>query len=107
VGTVYYFYNPAESQLFPKCPFLYFTGYQCPGCGSQRAVHAMLHFDFKEAFSHNALLVASVPYVVAGLLFNHEKVRSRFPKTRKVLFGQQAIFVVLATVILFFVVRNF
>ena len=39
------------------------TGLKCPGCGSQRAVHALLHADLASAFAHNALLVLSLPYL--------------------------------------------
>ena len=61
---VYYRVSPATSIFFPKCAFLMLTGLKCPGCGSQRAVHALLHADIASAFLHNALLVASLPYLV-------------------------------------------
>ena len=51
---IYQTYNPA-SVYFPKCPFHYFTGFYCPGCGSQRAVHALLNLKLAKAFSYNAL----------------------------------------------------
>ena len=60
---VYYRVSPSSSIFFPKCPFLLLTGMKCPGCGSQRAVHALLHADVISAFAHNALLVVSMPYV--------------------------------------------
>ncbi len=47
----------------PKCPFKLLTGLNCPGCGIQRAVHALLHGRFAEAISYNYFLVYSVPYV--------------------------------------------
>ena len=65
---VYYRISPSSSIFFPKCPFLLLTGMKCPGCGSQRAVHALLHADVISAFAHNALLVVSMPYV-ALLIF--------------------------------------
>ena len=64
VGLVYFFFNPSNNVLFPKCPFYVLTGLKCPGCGSQRAVHSLLHFDFASAFGYNALLVFSLPIVV-------------------------------------------
>ena len=60
---IYYRVSPTSSVFFPKCAFLLLTGLKCPGCGSQRAVHALLHADFASAFAHNALLVLSLPYL--------------------------------------------
>ena len=40
---IYYFYDPSLNGFFPRCPFLSITGWRCPGCGSQRAIHAILH----------------------------------------------------------------
>ena len=38
---IYYRVSPTSSVFFPKCAFLMLTGLKCPGCGSQRAVHAL------------------------------------------------------------------
>ena len=64
LAIIYYRVSPTSSVFFPKCAFLMLTGLKCPGCGSQRAVHALLHADFTSAFVHNALLVLSLPYLV-------------------------------------------
>lgn len=61
---IFYTYNPAVSSFFPKCPFYYITGYKCPGCGSQRALHQLLHLRFSEAFRYNALFIISIPFVM-------------------------------------------
>ncbi|HMC30533.1 MAG TPA: hypothetical protein VKL99_06825, partial [Candidatus Angelobacter sp.] len=29
-----YRFDPGNTEVFPLCPFHYFTGYYCPGCGS-------------------------------------------------------------------------
>lgn len=71
--AVYYFYDPSKSIAFPKCVFLLLTGYKCPGCGSQRAIYHLLHFNVGAAFKENMLLVLSIPLVV--LLIYTELVR--------------------------------
>lgn len=106
LGIIYYVYNPENNGFFPKCPFKYLTGYSCPGCGSQRAIHEILHFNFFKAFQYNALLILSIPYLLVGFAFNFDKVKTKYPRTRNFLFGQKAIFVVLAIVICFFIFRN-
>ena len=106
VGMVYYFNNPAESWFFLKCPVNYVTGLSCPGCGSQRAIHELLHLNFKQAFAYNPLLIAAIPYTALGIAFNTETLKARYPKTRKFFYGQRALYVVLVVVILFFILRN-
>ena len=106
VGMVYYFNNPAESWFFLKCPVNYVTGLRCPGCGSQRAIHELLHLNFKQAFAYNPLLIAAIPYTALGIAFNTETLKTRYPKTRKFFYGQRALYVVLVVVILFFILRN-
>jgi uncharacterized protein DUF2752 len=66
-----YFFNPAslaDQAIFPKCPFRLLTGLQCPGCGSTRAFHQLLHGDFLAAFELNPLMVLTLPFILYGLL---------------------------------------
>jgi len=61
--------NPAELPWFPKCPFFALTGYKCPGCGTLRAIHFLLHLNFAEAWRMNPLAVATIPLVGALAAF--------------------------------------
>lgn len=63
---IYYFFNPSKTFFIP-CPFHYITGLYCPGCGSQRAVHLLLHGDIWGAFRFNPLMVLTLPILVYGL----------------------------------------
>lgn len=51
----------AAGSVLPPCPFLALTGWLCPGCGSTRALHALLHGDVAQAMSMNPLLVVAMP----------------------------------------------
>lgn len=102
----YYLFNPQSDRFLIKCPFKYFTGYDCPGCGSQRALHAALHGHFREAFSYNPLFIIALPYVLIGIFFEWFGLKHRFPKTRKFLFGSTAIYLITAAIIGFVVIRN-
>jgi hypothetical protein len=64
---LYFFYNPSENSFFIPCPFHYITGLFCPGCGSQRAIHLLLHGDVIGAFKFNPLMVLTMPILVYGL----------------------------------------
>jgi len=61
-GGWLYLRDPRDGAGFLPCLFQRATGWYCPGCGSQRAVHALLHGRVGEALSHNLLLwVVLVP----------------------------------------------
>jgi Protein of unknown function (DUF2752) len=55
--------NPASSGIFPPCPFLWLTGFYCPGCGSLRALHQLLHGNVRAAFAFNPFAVLSFPFL--------------------------------------------
>lgn len=102
---LYYTYNPSDG-FFPRCPTNQYLGFLCPGCGSQRAVHQLLHANIGEAFKANPLLVASLPYLLVALVFENKIIRTKYSALRKVLFGRNAIIVVLIIITLFTVFRN-
>ena len=56
-----YAVNPAESRVYPPCPFRALTGLYCPGCGSLRALHQLLHGELCAAMGLNPLAVACIP----------------------------------------------
>jgi hypothetical protein len=103
---VYYSLDPTEYSIFPKCPFYWLTGYKCPGCGSQRAVHYLLHLDFRGAFYANPLLVMAIPYIIGAFLFDYTNLSNTFPRIRKVLYGKIAIIIVVIIVIAYWFIRN-
>jgi len=47
-----------------KCPFSYFFGVPCPGCGVSRAYLAALHFDFRAAFAYHPLFFTVAPAIL-------------------------------------------
>jgi hypothetical protein len=63
ITAFYFFWNPAENPLLPSCPFKNLTNFYCPGCGGQRAFHAILHGKFIEAFHDNFLIFIIIPIV--------------------------------------------
>ncbi|WP_042491765.1 DUF2752 domain-containing protein [Aequorivita sublithincola] len=63
---IYFFYNPSTT-FFVPCPLYYITGFYCPGCGSQRAIHLLLHGNIIGAFRFNPLMVLTLPILIYGL----------------------------------------
>jgi Protein of unknown function (DUF2752) len=64
---LYWYFNPMDV-LFPKCPVFSLTGMYCPGCGSQRALHAFLHANLAEAFRQNLLATVCYFAILAEML---------------------------------------
>ena len=63
----------AAGSILPACPFHALTRLYCPGCGTTRALHALLHGRLGLALDMNPLAVLAVPLIPAILA------RPRFP----------------------------
>lgn len=98
---LYFSYNPEKGLLFPKCPFHEYLGIYCSGCGSQRAIHDLLHFRIGEAVSHNVLLLPAL-----FLIVQHMVVKFGFLKGRSLIDYRYAPLVILFVVLLFMLLRN-
>lgn len=110
---LYYTFDPGTSVLSPKCPFHMLTGLDCPGCGSQRAIHSMLNGDFEAALRYNALLVLAIPYLalyaltaVLPRIFRNARLKAVCCRVGLLLFHGKAVWVVLAVVLVFWAGRN-
>lgn len=103
-GFIYYALDPSSSSAFPRCTFLSLTGYKCPGCGSQRAVHALLHGNVAEAFRYNAMLLIAVPWIILCLFAESQRVRN--PRLYARLNAPLLVWLFLAMVLIWWLLRN-
>ena len=102
----YFLLNPYEQEyFFISCPFYKISGYQCPGCGSQRAFHELLHLRIFEAMKQNVLFVLAIPYFL--LVFYTSFHQEKYQKLRQILIGNKTLLFLLAIAILFGIFRNF
>ena len=102
--VVYFFVDPAQSKLMPRCLFKSLTGWDCPGCGSQRMLHALLHGDWAGAWHANPLLLSMVPYIL--LLGFVSRFRTRYRRLYSLLNSPAAIAVIFTLMTLWFIGRN-
>ena len=98
---LYFSFNPERGLLFPKCPFNQYLGIYCSGCGSQRAIHDLLHFRIGDAISHNLLLLPAL-----FVLLHHALVKFGVLKGRSLLDYRYSPLILLAIVVLFMFLRN-
>jgi hypothetical protein len=100
---LFFLFDPTASG-FPQCPVVKYTGLYCPGCGSQRAVHALVHGHFFAVFGYNPLVCLAIFYFIAeiviwGLNRTGRQIRSLSERRWTPL-------IILAVVITFWVLRN-
>ena len=56
-------FDPAIWNFYLPCPFHELTGFHCPGCGSLRAIHQLLHGNLTAALGLNPFMVLSLPFL--------------------------------------------
>ncbi|MCB0611045.1 MAG: DUF2752 domain-containing protein [Lewinella sp.] len=103
---VYSSFNPSASGLFPKCPFRSLTGWQCPGCGSQRAVHYLLNGRIGPAFRANPLMVLSIPYLALGFSIRLSGIPENLRRRAEPLYEGKAVWIAGAVLLIYWIGRN-
>jgi hypothetical protein len=104
VLTLVYLFDPSSAGFFPPCIFRMITGFECPGCGSTRGLHALLHGDVVTAWNFNPLMFVVVPLIALfaaweGLRFAGVKMRPLNPPT-------WSIWMLVVVAVVFAIVRN-
>jgi hypothetical protein len=100
-----YLFPPTESSFYPPCLLFRYTGLLCPGCGSTRALHSLLHGDLRQSFAYNLFVPLLVPYLgVRGLRSWYAAMRRRpLPPWRV---GPWAVWAFLLPLLAYGVLRN-
>lgn len=102
-ALILFFFDPTRVPIYPICLFHAMTGLDCPGCGSLRAMHALLHGEWDAALHFNLVLVLSVPLCAwFGFRFVSHEIRGGPP----VRIRASWLWVYGAVWILFGIVRN-
>ena len=60
---------PGSEHWMLPCPLYKLTGWQCPFCGGQRMLRALLHGDWYDAFVLNPFLFCSIPLFLACIKY--------------------------------------
>jgi uncharacterized protein DUF2752 len=105
-GAAYLFvFDPAKSGFFPICLFRFFTGFTCPGCGTTRALHQILHGHFLNAFMLNPLFFLLSPLILFALL-RYSVVVLRGGVPRQNVLPAQYIYALFFVILGFWIFRN-
>lgn len=79
------FFKWLQGHLIP-CPFKYFTGIDCPGCGFQRSVLALVHGDLHESFLLYPPAIPLLLFFVYGIADGFFKLDTKKEVVKKTLF---------------------
>jgi len=102
---VYVFVNPNEVDFLPKCPFYFFTGLYCPGCGSQRATHQLLNFNILGVLQQNLMYVVGLFIIGYHLII--KGINTFFNKNvYNFIYHPKTPFLLLLFIIVFWILRN-
>lgn len=104
LATAYYFFDPVEAKWMPKCIWKVATGTDCPGCGSQRMAHALMHGDISGAWHANAYALCMIPVIIFLLWLEFAK--GHHQRLYAAIHRPAVITSLLATIFLWWVVRN-
>lgn len=64
---------PEGSRTLPECHIHRLTGLLCPGCGTTRALRALLHGDIAHSLRQNVLLLPGFAWLVTLSLIRDTK----------------------------------
>ena len=103
--AVLYTFDPRNPGTYLICPFLGLTGYHCPGCGTLRALHQLLHGNIITALGYNPLTILSLPFIAYSFVDGAMKA-FRLKGLPRVFIPHQYIWVLFIGIVAFWVLRN-
>jgi Protein of unknown function (DUF2752) len=105
-GTVMLFLvDPAHCPFYPQCVFHHVTGWNCPGCGSLRAMHQLLHGHLLAALRDNVLLMLSLPVLAVYALQQFSRWLAGLPVLIPAV-GARGIWLLFGVLLAFTIIRN-
>lgn len=105
VAAVLFRFPPAQSSFYPQCPIHHYFGILCPGCGTTRALAALLHGNILDALRFNALTMLLLPVAACYAIVSYARMIGhkpfRWPQP-----PPSAIYGTLAVAAIFTIARN-
>jgi len=105
LAFLFFYVNPSNVNFFPKCPLYATTGIYCPGCGSQRATHQLLHLNILGVLQQNILYLFGVLLIAYHLIVT--SLNLFFKKhIYNYIYHPKTPIIILIIVIVFWILRN-
>ena len=107
IVLVYGNFDPSATWWMPRCPSKIITGFDCPGCGTQRALYALLHGDLAGAVRYNFIIFPAGIMIVLLLAAQMGRYRWIFMgRMHNALNSTPVILTVMIMMMVWWVVRN-
>ena len=104
MAIAYYIFDPVEVKWMPRCLWKVTTGTDCPGCGSQRMAHALMHGDLVGAWHANAYALCIMPLIL--LILWLELSRDKYQKLYQKIHSPWVLWTLVVSVLAWWIVRN-
>lgn len=105
LAALYFRLDPALYP-FPRCIVHWLSGLHCPGCGAQRAIHALLHGRIQQAVGYNLLAALAAPIIAFGAVTELRGWLTKQPRRYSFLYRPWFGWSVVTFTLLFTVLRN-
>lgn len=104
-AALFFLLDPGKHKIFPRCIFYSISGYYCPGCGSQRAIHNLLHLDLAGVVSNNLLFLPAILAIVYHYLHPllNRKLNWKLPN---IFYLKDTPWIIFGIIVVFWVLRN-
>ena len=89
LGIILFFVDPEYSAFIPKCPFRWFTGFDCPACGG-----------------YNPFLMLSFPYLIGLVITQWFDPQNRLARLKRICRHQITVNTYLILIIVWWIARN-
>ena len=101
-------FPPDQYRFYPRCPVFTYLHLQCPGCGTTRALAALLHGHLHQALQQNALTTLLLPFALfyAALVYYRSLRASASHRMRWPQLPTPALYTLLAITAVFTLARN-
>lgn len=109
IVAVLYIYaseDPESSRWFPRCFFHELTGLQCPSCGNQRALHALLHGHPCAALANNLFLIVMIPIAAATAITTLLPYNALSLKIKSTVISRRGLMIFVALYFAWWIIRN-
>jgi hypothetical protein len=105
MAVLFFLLDPEKHIIFPRCVFYSLSGYYCPGCGSQRAIHSLLHLNLFGVVQNNVLFLPAVFAIIYHYIhpFLNKKLNWRLPN---IFYMKNTPWVIFGIILLFWLLRN-
>ena len=105
--VILYTYDPSVPATYPTCPSKQVSGgFDCPGCGTLRMLHNLLHGRFSTAFFLNPLAFIFLP-LIGYFVLNLSLVSTRGRGLKRLVLPPNWSMAILIVIVIYGVGRNF